>query len=736
METLAALLAALTIWTQFVFELPRSALPDPVMSWHATAELRRAVARGTASAEDSVRLAAAELALGRPGRARVLLGADGSPDPSGAALTLLATAESEIGNSQRAAELFLRATAEARGEEAGVLVARAAAALEESGSTGDSIASLYRNAALRLPAVAGWLAIRQARHTDEPARALALLRRAPPMASRLASRARATVLLESGDSVRALGAFGQAEEWGRGTQLAAALKDTDRGRGYAFRALEFGDSADMRGALEYVNVLVPSPVGRERYVLASALRQLRQLDDAISVLETAVAGGDSAAATLRRLGDLLASSGKRARALQAYELAVGDTGRDAALAAYRRGRTLTRLGQATAGYAALSEFAAQYPNHANAPGALALVAGWHRRGGRTGVADSVLEHLAARWPDSDTGSRARMTLATHALARHDTVAAMDWYRVERESGTAARAAQYLLADLEARLGDSTAALLEWRQLAARDSVGYYGTIARHAAALDAPRFAPQARRTMPQAVRAILRQLDLLVRMGFDEEASEVVRRQLELEGAPPDEMLALAEGLMARGWVSEAVRLGWRAARARSLNDEQVLRVIFPWPLRALIESEAQEHELDPYLLAALIRQESTFRPAVVSHAGAHGLMQLMPATASWVAGRQGIAWDRRYLTSAAANLHIGAVHLAALLRTYEGDVIPALAAYNAGARAVRRWLRYPEASDPVRFVERIPYVETRGYIRTVLRNWDLYRGLYPAETDGRDAQ
>ena len=111
------------------------------------------------------------------------------------------------------------------------------------------------------------------------------------------------------------------------------------------------------------------------------------------------------------------------------------------------------------------------------------------------------------------------------------------------------------------------------------------------------------------------------------------------------------------------------------------------------------------------------------------YDIVERIDAGTFWViyrARQHGIEWDRRYLVSAEVNLHLGTSHLAALLRTYDGDVIPALAAYNAGGRPVARWLRYPEAKDPVRFVERIPYVETRGYLRAVLRNQSLYRGLY----------
>jgi soluble lytic murein transglycosylase len=171
---------------------------------------------------------------------------------------------------------------------------------------------------------------------------------------------------------------------------------------------------------------------------------------------------------------------------------------------------------------------------------------------------------------------------------------------------------------------------------------------------------------------------------------------------------------------------LGWRVAEQYTLNDTRVLRVIFPWPLRDLIERESLKHGLDPYLVAGLIRQESAFRSAVVSRSGAVGLMQLMPGTASDIARRSGVEWEREWDRIADANLHLGTTHLSGLLNRY-GRVGPALAAYNAGGRPVAQWLRYPEADDPYGFVERIPYVETRGYVRTVLRNQALYRGLYP---------
>jgi len=244
-----------------------------------------------------------------------------------------------------------------------------------------------------------------------------------------------------------------------------------------------------------------------------------------------------------------------------------------------------------------------------------------------------------------------------------------------------------------------------------------------------PRFEPHPRPVAALAVRVVLERIDLLQAAGMAWEVEAVVRSSVALEDRPAQETLDLAEGLIERGWVSHGIRLGWRAARTLTLNDPRVVRAIFPWPERVLIEREATEYGVDPYLLAALIRQESSFMPDATSRAGARGLMQLMPSTARGVARRLGIEWSDDLLGVGDANLHVGTAHLAALLDGYDQDIVLALAAYNAGGRPVARWRRYPEADDPFRFVERVPYEETQGYLKTVLRNIELYRALHPPD-------
>jgi soluble lytic murein transglycosylase len=690
---------------------------------------------GTATRRDSLDLAIAELVLGRTERGHAIAAAlaESKQPADSLVLSVLGEAEFGLGHFERAGRLFAEVAKMVDGRERGVFSARAGVALDRADRPSEA-AQYFRRAAVLLPEASGWLAVREAAGTDEAIRALSLLRRAPPEAVSLAADIRGAVHLAAGDTIRALAAYATASNWIVAAELAFSVGDTASGRLHVFRALLSDDTTSARAALNLVRDALPPPSGYDAYVVASAHRRLGELDKAVGLLDSLVAAGDTSAATLRRLGDLCAALGKRRDALEAYERAVevrdGDgAGEEAAQAEYRRGRLLTQSGQTREGYEALEAFAWARSWHASAPYALYLVADWHRRARRTAVADSLLAQLADQWPGSAYASRARMTLATSALARRDTTAALEWYQAEAHSTTAERhAARYFRADLLARTGDTVSATQEWRQLAAQDSLGYYGLLARRAVGLGEPRLAPAESGAPSVDVSRTLERLDLLRLSYLDAEARALLRYQTSRDNLGAEEALSLAEGLIERGWVQEGVSLGWRVARDRTLNDARVLRVIFPWPLRALIEQEAAEQGVDPYLLAGLIRQESTFRPKVISRAGAHGLTQLMPSTASEVARRNGIPWDRRYLTSAEVNLHVGTSHFAALLRQYDGNVILALAAYNAGGRPVARWRRFPEAGDPIRFVERIPYVETRNYLRAVLRNQSLYRALYPS--------
>ena len=149
-------------------------------------------------------------------------------------------------------------------------------------------------------------------------------------------------------------------------------------------------------------------------------------------------------------------------------------------------------------------------------------------------------------------------------------------------------------------------------------------------------------------------------------------------------------------------------------------------------MREECSRNRIDPKLLWAVMREESTFRPAITSPAGAVGLLQIMPATARRIGPDRGLPNAEAKLDDPRVNIALGAHYLGKLLARYEGQPIRAIAGYNAGEDAVDHWLgEMPRVAlaDPDAFIEEIPYTETRDYVKKVLKSYDVYARLYPSE-------
>ena len=142
-----------------------------------------------------------------------------------------------------------------------------------------------------------------------------------------------------------------------------------------------------------------------------------------------------------------------------------------------------------------------------------------------------------------------------------------------------------------------------------------------------------------------------------------------------------------------------------------------FPTPLRDEVLAKAKQVGVDPAYVYGLIRQESRFIMDVRSHVGASGLMQLMPATASWTAKRIGVPYKPELITDRDLNLLLGTTYLKLVLDDFAGSQALAAAAYNAGPSRPRRW-REGGLMEPAAWAESIPFNETRDYVKKVLSN------------------
>jgi soluble lytic murein transglycosylase len=154
----------------------------------------------------------------------------------------------------------------------------------------------------------------------------------------------------------------------------------------------------------------------------------------------------------------------------------------------------------------------------------------------------------------------------------------------------------------------------------------------------------------------------------------------------------------------------------------------LFPKPYWVDLKRFSSSNALDPYLVAALIRQESEFNPSAVSRANAVGLMQLLPKVGKSVAKQEKLKhFSSTQLFTPGVNLQLGTRYFRGMVDKF-GAFEYALAAYNAGADRVQDWLGQGKYRDPQEFVESIPFTETREYVQAILRNANVYRQLYGA--------
>ena len=181
-----------------------------------------------------------------------------------------------------------------------------------------------------------------------------------------------------------------------------------------------------------------------------------------------------------------------------------------------------------------------------------------------------------------------------------------------------------------------------------------------------------------------------------------------------------------------ETIKQFFPAYLSLSENElpKELWNLLFPRPYWGELKKFADANQLDPYLVSALIRQESEFNASAVSRARALGLMQLLPSVGQQLAHQLGL---RDYSTNSlfvpTINIELGTLYFRGTLQRFNGKLPYALAAYNAGSERVRQWEAADPTVDVAAFVESIPFTETREYVQAILRNANMYRRLYGAQ-------
>jgi len=228
-----------------------------------------------------------------------------------------------------------------------------------------------------------------------------------------------------------------------------------------------------------------------------------------------------------------------------------------------------------------------------------------------------------------------------------------------------------------------------------------------------------------------LERVAAFLRFGEFEAAERELERVKLSERAAPATKRVIAELYVRSGVPRAAVAFQKRYASAwagswPSGDFEEAWRVAYPRPHAALVSTESRKNGLEEALVYAIMREESEFDEQAVSHAHAYGLMQLIVPTAKTAARGTGLGHDSRALLDPRTNIILGCRVLGDLMRRFDGEMVMAIAGYNAGPGRPRRWKRERPALELDIWIESIPYAETRNYVKRVLCSRAVYGYLY----------
>jgi soluble lytic murein transglycosylase len=508
-------------------------------------------------------------------------------------------------------------------------------------------------------------------------------------------------------------------------------------------------SDEAKAAMTALETLDPAHplTGRERMLRAERFVEAAKTDEALAELDRAEKSPNAADAddvAWARAFALYKSRGRYEKAAAAFTRLGQKPGKRQPEALYYAARALSRADhdeEAASGYRAVAK---RFPTSPWADESSYLAARLSFLHAAWGEAAAAYAAYLRKFPSGKQHDAASYERALALLAGGQYAAAKSELhalaQATTSSGEAAR-----LRELEglaaSKAGDKDGAAALWTDVVRAQPLSWAAMAARARLAKLGVELPPalEPSESLPSEPMVVnLPPIALLYhRLGLDGDAESYLRAHerdavADLKGRDKEALCAMYGEL---GRAARLYRVGVEAvpaallARAPSAASEWGWRCVYPRPyLERVRDIEARE-SLPKGLIYAVMRQESAFDPDAISGARAVGLLQLMPETARRLASEVGTRFDERLLRTPATNLDLGGRYLAKMLRSFDGAVPMAAAAYNAGPRAVRRWLDRMKSLDTDLWVAMIPFEETRTYVSKVMSNLARYAYLEGGE-------
>lgn len=367
----------------------------------------------------------------------------------------------------------------------------------------------------------------------------------------------------------------------------------------------------------------------------------------------------------------------------------------------------------------------------------------------------VRQSILKQYSNSETAAEIRWEQAELLDKQGDLNGAWAWAKqilAENPDSEVAPKAGFWIGKWAAQLGQQAQSQAAYEQVLSTYPESYYAWRSATLLGWDVGDFST-VRQKLPQVVKAAQRTtlpagsdaLRELYQLGQDRDAWTLWQVEF-TNRLKPTVAEQFTDGLLRLG-VQDHLdglfmlsSLAWREPAAEKAEVKAIKRqpeywrALYPFPFLEPIEQWSQQRQLNPMLVTALIRQESRFEPKIESVAGAKGLMQVMPETADWVAAQIGLKPFN--LEDPVDNINLGTWYLDYTHREYDNNSLFAVASYNAGPGSVADWIERFGISDLDRFVEQIPFPETRGYVESVFGNYWNYLRLYNPEVSQQLAQ
>jgi soluble lytic murein transglycosylase len=340
----------------------------------------------------------------------------------------------------------------------------------------------------------------------------------------------------------------------------------------------------------------------------------------------------------------------------------------------------------------------------------------------------ILKMLVRGYPKSTLIQTAFWEIAWTSYQGGDLKTAADFFKKQLDNNESRERALYWYGRTMVTTGDESGAANAFADLLDEYPVGYYAlSYKKEARIRDDETLFLSAELSDILSIPAGFERAKALIALGLYDEASKELSAAKRKSGDKLSARAGLARLYLEMGDYHAVYSL-FRDGRLRNPDKNSLVEwgMAYPLAFREEVAGNAIKSGIPESLIYAIIRAESSYFPTALSPAGAVGLMQVMPATAAAVAKGGGEKCHPDQLTLPGLNIRLGVKHLHDLLTLYNGDIVMAIAAYNAGSGNVNRWLKTFGKIPREQFIENIPFPETREYVKKVLAGAEIYRRLY----------